>query len=499
MMKKLLCFFLMVTVIAGVTGCSFDTPFASGKNNNLNLEVDCFNDYYYESAYNEMMAHVESESVRLSSEDALKYPALDKVLRNIADEKAESTSEEFGNLKEIALEQYKYSGENFTRLESTDKITVKRADSKVLSYFETYYSYTGGAHGYVGEIGYNFDVATGEKLLFSDIVTDESKVFKIISESIDEDLLFPDTDVVSVLEETEEVNYTLSETGITVCFNPYEIGPYSSGIIKVSMSFSDYPDIINENYLSKSKSFVSGLGNGDSVFYDVNGDGTNDNISYYGFEEMYEGNSLRIKVGDLIHEEKLWFTDICGYFIHTEKGKNYLLIEMSMENDYSEIAVYELGNEIISKGITEGGSVRRYNSERGGYSKEIITNPESFNLSHRFDYLGTNMGYAEHRIGEEGLPEAKEKLVFVTWESDFTLKRELDVEIYDEGKDKVKGKRTLAEGEGVSYYAIDHEGYAYIKAENGEIFRVYVDTSSWPRTIDGVSVDDIFDGLHYAG
>ena len=77
--------------------------------------------------------------------------------------------------------------------------------------------------------------------------------------------------------------------------------------------------------------------------------------------------------------------------------------------------------------------------------------------------------------------------------------QDIEFEIYDEAKRKVKGKKTLSEGETVETYAWDEDGNSYIKAEDGTILKVFVDESTWPRTVNGMDMESAFEGFMFAG
>lgn len=104
------------------------------------------------------------------------------------------------------------------------------------------YDYTGGAHGYTG-IGHDvFDLTTGEIVTEADLFAEgyEEGVSELLAASLEEYL--------AEIEESPEMmfsmpepngNFAVSEEGITWTYNPYEIAPYSMGIIDLPVSWDD--------------------------------------------------------------------------------------------------------------------------------------------------------------------------------------------------------------------------------------------------------------------
>ncbi len=522
-MKKFLSILVIMAMLFGFAGCEFFEDYEeepeeaiaedeAGEDEEsekekvrksrvkaLKLNVERAGDYYYDYYYSQELASLSYEIIHLSDEDAEEYPQLSGALGKLGKESAESITAEYEEIKTWAYEHYENASDYFIPYEVTKSVSVRRADSNVLSFLSSVYSYTGGAHGNGGYQGYTFDVKTGEELLISDVVNDTERLYELIEENIDKDALYPDTDIAEVLRGYEEINYTFENGGITVYFNPYEIGPYASGLIKVYLSEEENPGLINEKYLEGAKSFAVNLGSGDAFYYDVTGDGISDEITYYAYESFDSEGHVRIGAGENYYEDEAWFFSADAYFVHMEDGGNYVVAEYGFESDYREIVCYEIGNGITKLETIEGGFA--YVNIGGEYSnaREILTNPESFNLDKRYDDLGTSSVYAEHSINSSGNIETKEKLWHVIWQQEATVLMSFEADVYNEKKDKIKGKYTLTEGETVKIYAWDEEGYSYLGTEDGTVLRVFVDDSSWPRTIDGIDIEELFEGLMYAG
>ena len=145
-------------------------------------------------------------------------------------------------------------GVGMTGLSIEGNITFTRADSLVLSYYMDTNEWLGGAHPYSFKETCNYDVKTGKDLKLSDVVSDYDTFYKEVCAKLEEKKDeygfyedYPDT-VKNVFygdkEEYGEPLWTLSGDGITVYFNTYVLAPYASGEQAVSLSFTEYPELI---------------------------------------------------------------------------------------------------------------------------------------------------------------------------------------------------------------------------------------------------------------
>jgi hypothetical protein len=104
------------------------------------------------------------------------------------------------------------------------------------------YDYTGGAHGYTG-IGHDvFDMTTGEIVTEENLFVEDyyGGVAELLAASLEVYLaeIGEDPEMMFGLPEPNG-NFAVSEEGITWTYNPYEIAPYSMGIIDLPVSWAD--------------------------------------------------------------------------------------------------------------------------------------------------------------------------------------------------------------------------------------------------------------------
>lgn len=154
-----------------------------------------------------------------------------------ADDTLRKEAKEYYNISLTDADYY------FNEYSETLDFEAMRSDTNVISFITTIYSYAGGAHGNYGRFGINYDARTGELIDFSEISDDADKfrsdtlAYNKELASTDEykDRLFAEDyfeegDMESVLYADEK--WYLSDEGLVFISNPYELGPYSSGVIE---------------------------------------------------------------------------------------------------------------------------------------------------------------------------------------------------------------------------------------------------------------------------
>lgn len=134
--------------------------------------------------------------------------------------------------------------------------SVTYQDGDIICYRLNVSSYTGGAHGYNDVEQGVFSISRLEGLELADIFSlgQIPQVSKLIRntivknyecESLEElaqnGLFFSPEEI----EATE--NFKVDETGITWIYDPYEIAPFSTGEVSVTLPWSDVNDLISSN------------------------------------------------------------------------------------------------------------------------------------------------------------------------------------------------------------------------------------------------------------
>jgi len=185
-----------------------------------------------------------------------------------------------------------------------------------------------------------------------------------------------------------------------------------------------------------------------------------------------------------------------GRFIHTAKGKCLLLIETNI-GYMSKTTCYELGGLITELGTVDA-RMPAYFIDKDGeeiWMHSVLNNPESFSMVAYTSLLGTEHGVAQYHIGDSMVPEMVDIMYRFDEETprEFTLLKDLEVEIFDTEKRMVVERKVIYKDEKVLYYGTDDKEFAFLKLPDGSIARVKVECdSSGESVIDGTSIFDIF-------
>ncbi len=144
-----------------------------------------------------------------------------------------------------------------------------RIDHGVLSLFGTQNSYSGGGHGSLGCVSANYDLTTGDILTLGSIMhmdATKEQFIQIIIEKLQEQ-----SEELQLFEGFEEgvyhrlggdenlyEDFYFSTTGLGFFFAPYEIAPYSAGVISVEIPYSELPGLIYDGYFPAEREQVQG-------------------------------------------------------------------------------------------------------------------------------------------------------------------------------------------------------------------------------------------------
>ena len=164
---------------------------------------------------------------------------------------------------EMALDNYQYVRESGTELNltfsATRTVDVKHIGERTLSMVLEDYNYTGGVHGMGVDTALVFDTRTGE-LLTLDAISDDGEALKAAIVDSLVTICQTDEDYAARLFETDDLAGTLGGIvregkwyfgvdGLTVFSDPYEIGPYASGIITFTVPYGELEGVLKEEYL----------------------------------------------------------------------------------------------------------------------------------------------------------------------------------------------------------------------------------------------------------
>ncbi|MBR3307672.1 MAG: DUF3298 domain-containing protein [Lachnospiraceae bacterium] len=460
------------------------------------LQVALYSDYdgYYDVDKELNMVAVRCPVVWLEEDD---MPELQKALEGFNEDKKSRRDSALEDLKESALSMYDdgFWWDDLQFYANWDAYFC-RADSRVVSIVSCWDEYSGGAHPMYSYGGYNYDSATGKALTVYDVIVPE-KIADLpqlledkLIEKYGEDEFYSDTDISQAVDDNLGMNgdlpFTLGPEGMSFYFQPYELAPYVAGAQIITLGYDEYADWINPLYSETLSDYFIDL----NVPGDVHIPGTEDRVFYYTQDKDEDGmeKDLNIVISDgesdkaVLTDGPMYCYETDGYLLHY-KGKNYLYFSMLAEDDYEFLRVYE---------ITEDENILFVDEISPELSHAVPTDPENLRMYVRNDVLSTMTAYATFHIGSDGLPVTDEDMYTIESSFEFTALQDFEITDPDGNSFSIKT------GDKLIPVRTDTENLIELQTEDGTVIRTIVDRE-WPQTINGVDINELFDGIMFAG
>lgn len=228
----------------------------------------------------------------------------------------------------------------------------------------------------------------------------------------------------------------------------------------------------------------------DVVYADVDGDGcdeeievvvsTDDNDDIAAITVYVDGYGASVNI-------TAWYADV--YLMYTGfAGLNYIYADCWLDNDYRDILIYSLDSDGA-----------RFAGEYFGGFYEEPEDPYGFLLSTTVQMLSTSTGVKPYRVGRFGMPEALDTTYYAVYGATLTIKRDYETWAVDPETDSLIDYVTIPAGTELTQYYTDNKDY-YDLYDGNLCYRFWVDTSNgWPQTVEGTDIDELFDGLMFAG
>ncbi|RHP46700.1 MULTISPECIES: DUF3298 and DUF4163 domain-containing protein [unclassified Clostridium] len=395
--------------------------------------------------------------------------------------------------------------------ESELTVTAVRAAERVLCLMQTEYTWLGGAHPYTYITGITYDTKTGEELSLEDIAADYDGIYDYVCtklpEENDPDMFFEGyEDTVKAMFYGENADYSsirwfLTDEGVTIWFNQYDIAPYAAGPVSVEIPFAE--GLVKQQYGTQKTSYVKELPENGTADVDVDGDGKKESVSYTVDRDEYgNGGAITVTCGDTSYSTAFLMEQDYGAsggyssegcILHTEEGKTYLYLQHQDDNDIRYLNLFDLST---------GTPVYLTYCGRAWYDSPI-TDPEHFILWDWEDVLGTYSAYRIYHVGEDGVP-ASDGTLFrlgpVSRENPIVLvsTRDLEVTVVEKNAEKPE---TIPSGSSFTITGTDGMSFVEAELDDGRTCRIPVrkGDGEWEWKINGVSEYDCFEQIPYAG
>jgi len=385
--------------------------------------------------------------------------------------------------------------DSFAYGESMSTVDVCRADDAVVSLLDFDYTYLGGVHPNYVYMSNNFDPATGDKLSISDVLQDgqETHLAELIEADLlsrfEEDVFFSDiSDAVEEVMGMAGLNFTLGYDSLTVYFSPYELAPYAYGGMVIDLPYADYPELVKdeyrettvEDYITKVRSEDTiRLRDGRMIFYTRNWDGYN-SIESITFTE--DGKEQQFDV----------YAFATVMYVAYIGDKTYLYLDDERDNAAHFLQCIDISGAKYAEAEDE--------ITGGFYSTPY--NPDCVQLCTYSVMMSTSQVWQYRLVTPDGqIVPFDGTYYFIATDLDrkLTLKQDLTVEYREEFMGESE-EIDLAAGNELYFYATDNETYVdFLLEGRGGYVRLYVNPEEWPQTIDGTDIEELFDGILFAG
>ena len=431
----------------------------------------------------------------LNTETKEEYPLLAEAFDTWNKEKKSQAEEAFAEVTEAAEEMLKEIPDMFSSFSNEERAYIQRADTSVVSVLSCYSGYMGGAHGYYGYRTVNFNPASGAQYALSDLVSDPEAFMQCVKETLyaEHDELEKDL-TESYFSETapDEMIWTAGPRGITCYFDPYTLGPYAIGSQKAEISYAEHPELfteeirdVPENYGVELPAFETSVIDGRT-------------ISLYGNASEYDGyDSVTVSVDGEETTDEVYTYSFSPTLLHWQ-GQDYLYVELYEDNDYRDILVYNLLGKPVKTADTGYGHSSYYDQDAGFSYSAALTDPGNMPLSVRTGLLGTSSGERFYKVGLNGIPDPLELYYRFTWPRTLTLKEDFKFDEVDEAGNTI-GEADVPAGTEMAMTRTDDQSFVDLSFDEGRLARAYVTAESWPQTVNGRDIEEIFDGVVFAG
>ena len=448
---------------------------------------------------------VDYPMLKLSAEDAEKYPTLKRAVDSVNNSFIQNGQSVFDTLTASAEESYFSDAESFVPFRRSTSLALPRADSKVVSILYSSKVFTGGEREDITYSCLNCDSVTGRELDIRAVVNDMKTFRSVIETSLS--LNYPEVEFTDLtgslnryLEDPKAFVWTLDYQGITVYFSPYELASPDAGLITVSLRFDSYPELLDQSYAEVPPSYVSPVIDGKCFNFDLDLNGSSDQIEITDRydEKLGYSDLLTININGNITTTKTGLKSYDCYIVHAGLNRNYLFINGENLNEYGYINVFRIDRT----GASFVGGLYDTSLHAAAFSgycegRSILTDPENFVMGSLCKLLCPQVGIKTYSIGVDGMPISLDSSFLLSSSRTLTSKNELSTVSIDPytGSGAQSAVKIPAKTQ-FYFWRTDGTSFMDMKTSVGTCCRLFITTRNKTQYVNGVNAEDFFDGLN---
>ena len=468
------------------------------------------------------------DTVRLTEEAAMNHVYLNKAIETENDltiEKYEKTFAEIKEAAENAIAEQREDTEEFPVGNMEGKIIPVRCDEEVLSFYEvTSLYYPGAAHGSVGYSGYNYKPENGAQITLAEVFTDPAALKPVVAKYLCAQADgSPIEDAEDALQyyfdegNMDALTWVIDQDGVTFLFAPSDIAPYAMGTLEAKISFDREPSLFTGNYGPSKEGYVKPLSPYTEMTVDLDGDGSDEKLSVTGTyeegNEIYAYSGIQVCVGDQVCTAEQYCFSMQPWFVHTEDGRNYVYVVTGTDNDYPELTVFAIKDNVPSLvGKMEGTGLAsafhpayvdgEYSLEQSINERYPLIDPSKFALGTRMQLMSTYSGHRFYKAGEDGMPAPLTDSYEIDADITLTTLVPVKAEVVDLSKEEATGEeKEIPAGTKLNFWRTNGTDTVDMRTDDmevGEAFRFKVETSDG-QIVNGIKLDEAFDGTMFGG
>ena len=467
------------------------------------------------------------DTVSLTEETIIENFYLNQAIgveNSMIEEKYEKTFSEIKEAAENAMAEQREDSEGFPAGNMEGTIIPVRCDQEVLSFYDmTSLYYPGAAHGSVGYSGYNFKTATGEKITLADVFKDPASLKPVVAKYLraqaDGSPIEDAEDALQYYfdEGMDDLAWVIDQDGVTFLFAPSDIAPYAMGTLEAKISFDGEPSLFTGNYGPSGDGYARTMSPFTEMRVDLDGDGSDEKLSVNGmYEEGNEINAysgIQVSVGDQVCTAEQYCYSMQPCFVHTKDGRNYVYVVTGTDNDYPELTVFAIKDNIPSLvGKMDGTGYAsafypayldgEYSPDQSVYERYPLIDPSKFALGTRMQLMSTYSGRRFYEVGEDGLPAPLSDYYEIDADITLTSLVPLTAETVDLKTEEATGEeKEIPAGTKLNFWRTNGTDLVDMRTDDmevGEAFRFKVETGDG-QTVNGIKLEEAFDGTVFGG
>lgn len=470
-----------------------------------------------------------------------RYPGLSSAMLQVNQELNERAESRYQKLKDYVGTLTEDEIEDVGSFNIDTALYFLRSDTNTVSFVQ--HIHTGGSDESQMEsadmkVGVNIDPMTGDSLALGDFVADLEGLKSLFLDAAASRLGIDPADPNLTAEadrlltadrvSSEELSFAVGHESIMFYMNTDASFSFAGGAgraLDLCIPFAGNSDIFTDRALYTTSRWVQEVdclpyGDGPETVYGEFRRRDRATAFSFGYDLSDEMDMINpvVTLGDqeygLNEIEELGYYAAKCVLARTGNGNTWLCLTIRGSNDYITFQVYDLMNGCEFIGREEGKPASDYSPvqvNEQAYDREaVFLNPEDFILTSISQFVGTASVYRHYGLNpNSGAIETKESdYTYSADNSELTLKKDLTGEkVVLENAGGVPSYRetgetvTIPAGTVVTRKATDENSRVILALPDGTYaaFTVSVGDGGWPITIDGTDVEELFDGIYFAG